>query len=302
MIRLASAPVSWGIYEFEGIEPKFHYSRVLDEIAETGYTGIDLGPWGYLPTDASLLRDELQKRGLQLLSAFVPVNLVEADAHAAGLEDALKVARLLAALGAVTLVLADDNGKVPELVQRAGRRTGSALSPAQWDVVASGVNMIGRRVHDETGLSIVFHHHCAGYVETPEETRELLARTDPDLVGLCLDTGHWHYAGGDAVNAIEEFGARVRYLHLKDCSSRTAAAARAAGMDYFEAVAAGVFCPLGQGEVDFPSVIRMLTEQGYDGWAVVEQDILTDDLDAPKRFSMANREYLRGAGVYPAVQ
>jgi inosose dehydratase len=296
-IRLATAPVSWGIYEFEGIEPKFHYSRVLDEIAETGYTGIDLGPWGYLPTDASLLRDELQKRGLQLLSAFVPVPLVDAEAHAAGVEAALKVARLLAALGAVAIVLADDNGKVPELVQRAGRRTGSALSPAQWDVFASGVNMIARRVHDETGLSIVFHHHCAGYVETAEETRQLLERTDPDLVGLCLDTGHWHYAGGDAVDAIAEFGARVRYLHFKDCSSRTAAAARVAGMDYFEAMAAGVFCPLGQGEVDFPGVVRAMEALGYDGWAIVEQDILTDDLDAPKRYSAANRAYLQSVGV-----
>src|SRR5688572_6088262 len=97
-IKLASAPVSWGIYEFEGIAPKYPYTRVLDEIAETGYTGLELGPYGYLPTDPAKLRDELDNRGLQLLSAFVPVRLVDANAHEAGVQEALKVGRLLAEL------------------------------------------------------------------------------------------------------------------------------------------------------------------------------------------------------------
>jgi inosose dehydratase len=143
----------------------------------------------------------------------------------------------------------------------------------------------------------MFHHHCAGYVETPDETRALLERTDPQLVGLCLDTGHWHFAGGDAVAAIREFGARVAYLHLKDYHPRIGADCRAEGKDYFQAVEAGVFCALGQGEVDFPGVIREMDALGYDGWAIVEQDILTDDLDAPMRFSQANRDYLRGIGL-----
>ncbi|MBE0690836.1 MAG: TIM barrel protein [Anaerolineae bacterium] len=296
-IRVASAPVSWGIYEFEGIGAKYPYSRVLDEIADTGYTGIELGPYGYLPTDPALLRAELDKRKLQLLSAFVPVKLVDEAAHADGAEAALKVGRLLAALDANYIVLADDNGKIDKLVNEAGRRSGSVLSGDEWDVVARGVNMIARRVYDEVGLKLVFHHHCAGYVETPDETRALLARTDADLVGLCLDTGHWHYAGGDAVAAIQEYGERVRYLHLKDCSARIAQECRAQGKDYMQAVASGVFCPLGEGEVDFPGVIREMEALGYDGWAIVEQDVLVDDLDAPKRYSQANRDYLRGIGL-----
>ncbi|GAB4575416.1 MAG: sugar phosphate isomerase/epimerase [Anaerolineae bacterium] len=296
-IRIASAPVSWGIYEFEGITPKFAYSQVLDEIAETGYTGIELGPYGYLPTDPARLRDELDARGLQLLSAFVPVRLVDASAHESGAQEALKVGRLLAALGARFVVLADDNGTVESLVKQAGRRTGSALSPEQWDVYAAGVNLIARRINEELGLEVAFHHHCAGYVETPEEVRQLMARTDPDVVGLCLDTGHWHYGGGDAIACIQEFGERVRYLHFKDCSPSIARQCREQALDYFEAVAAGVFCTLGDGEVDFPGVIAAMERLGYDGWAVVEQDILTDDLTAPRRISQANRDYLKRLGL-----
>lgn len=296
-IRVASAPVSWGIYEFKNVEPKYPYTRVLDEIAETGYTGTELGPYGYLPTDPDVLRAELDKRGLKMLSAFVPVKLVDASAHEAGVQAALTVGRLLAALKANYIVLADDNGSVDWLTTQAGRRTGSALSGAEWDVFARGVNLVARRVFDEVGLKLVFHHHCAGYVETPDETRALMDRVDPELVGLCLDTGHWHYAGGDAVAAIKEFGERMRYLHLKDCSASIAQKARAAGKSYMEAVADGVFCPLGEGEVDFPGVIREMEALGYDGWAIVEQDVLVSDLAAPKRFSQQNRDYLRSIGL-----
>jgi inosose dehydratase len=297
MIKVASAPVSWGIYEFEGIEPKFPYTQVLDEIAGTGYTGIELGPYGYLPTDPARLREELGKRHLQLLSAFVPVKLVDSKAWEAGAATALKVGRLLSALGARYIVLADENGSVPELVQQAGQRSGSKLSAAEWDTFAKGVDFVARRLHDELGMEVVFHHHCAGYVETPDEVREMLKRTNPDLVGLCLDTGHWHYAGGDAVQCIKEFGGRVRYLHLKDCSKPIAQKCRAEKKDYFQAVKAGVFCQLGQGEVNFPGVVQAMQKLGYDGWAIVEQDILSDDLSLPKKISQANRDYLRRIGL-----
>lgn len=296
-IRIANAPVSWGIYEFEGIEPKFPYPRVLDEIAGTGYTGTELGPWGYLPTDPDVLRAELNQRGLRLLSAFVPGNFVNEADHAAGEAHALMVGQLLAACGANLIVLADNNGSVPELVQQAGRRHGSQLTRDQWDVYARGVNRVARAVFDQYGLRTVFHHHCAGYVETPEETRHLMNRADPDLVGLCLDTGHWHYAGGDAVKALDEYGERVRYLHFKDCDPAIRELAKTERMDYFAAVAAGVFCELGDGEVDFPEIVERVEARGYDGWAVVEQDVLTDDADTPRQSAKRNRDYLRGLGL-----
>jgi len=293
-IKIASAPVSWGIYEFEGIEPKFQYTQVLDEIAETGHTGLELGPWGYLPTDPQVLRAELDKRGLQLLSSFVPVKLVDENAHAEAEAFALKVAKLLAELDANYVVLADDNGTVPDLIKRAGQRTGTMLNDAQWDIVAKGVNRITRKLKEELGLSAVFHHHCAGYIETPDEVRELFKRTD---IGLCLDTGHWHFGGGDAVECIKEFGDRVQYLHLKDCDAAVHERVRQEGLDYFQAVQAGVFCELGKGIVDFPSVIAEMEKLGYEGWAIVEQDVLIDDPTAPKRISQANRDYLSNIGL-----
>lgn len=296
-IRLANAPVSWGIYEFEGIAQKYPYARVLDEIKATGYDGLELGPWGFLPTDPNELRLELELRELQLLSAYVPCQFANPNAVEATEAHALKVGRLLASQGAVCIVLADENGSVPELVQQAGRRTGSYLSPDQWDAYARGVTRVARRIVDETGLKVVFHHHCSGYVETPDETRNLMDRVDYDLLGLCLDTGHWEYAGGNALQAVKEHGERVRYLHLKDCDPGIREMAIRERMDYFAATAAGVFCELGKGSVDFPGIIAEGERLGYNGWAIVEQDVLTDDLDAPKASARRNRDYLRGLGL-----
>jgi inosose dehydratase len=296
-IHVATAPVCWGIFEFAGMSAKYPYTQVLDEIAQTGYGGIELGPYGYLPTDPAILGDALEAHKLRLLSAFVPVALVNKEHHEAGLHTVLKVGKLLVALGAQHVVLSDDNGAVPALVKQAGQRTGSALDPAGWDVFASGVDYIAKRAYEELGLGLVFHHHCAGYVETPEETAALLERTDPQYVGLCLDTGHCHYGGGDAVSCLKRYGKRVRYLHFKDYQPEIGAQCRQGKADYFKAVEAGVFCPLGQGAVDFPGLLAALESLGYDGWTVVEQDILTDDVNAPKRYAQANRDYLKTLGI-----
>ncbi|MFN8530291.1 MAG: TIM barrel protein [Anaerolineae bacterium] len=296
-IRLGNAPVSWGIYEFKDIEAKYLYTRVLDEIRDTGYEGTELGPWGYLPTDPEVLGGELARRGMRLLSAFVPIPFVDPAALDAGEEHAMQVSKLLAALKADSLILTDDNGTVPELIQRAGRRVGSFLNRDQWETYAAGVNRVARKVYDTYGLKVVFHHHCAGYVETPEEVRSLMDRTDHALVGLCLDTGHYEYAGGSSLKAIEEYGERVRYLHFKDCDGGIRKLALDEKIDYFAAVAAGVFCELGKGVVNFSGILRALDRLGYNGWAVVEQDVLTDDLDAPRQSAKRNREYLKTLGV-----
>jgi inosose dehydratase len=296
-IRIANAPVSWGIYEFSEIEQKYPYTRVMDEISETGHTGMELGPWGFLPTDPDVLRPELDKRNLQILSSYVPCNFADPRALEETEAHALMVGKLLAALGGVCIVLADDNARVPELVKLVGKRRGSYLTLSQWDAYAAGVNRVARKIYDQLGLKVTFHHHCGGFVETSDETRNLMDRVDYDLVGLCLDTGHWHLAGGDAVDCIREYGERVRYLHFKDCDPKVRRRSRSEGLDYFESTKLGMFCELGLGEVDFPAIIKEMERLHYDGWAIVEQDVLTDDLNAPRESARRNRAYLSKLGL-----
>jgi inosose dehydratase len=298
-LRVGNAPCSWGTLEFEEAKcEQIGFSRMLDELAETGYTGTELGDWGYMPADTDVLRSELEKRGLVMLGAFVPVALKDRGAHDNGVNEALKVARLLAAVAADPkpyLVLADNNGTVPERTKNAGRISPElGLSASEWKTFAEGANTIARAVRAETGLRTVFHHHCAGYVETPDEIARFLDLTDSNTIGLVFDTGHYAYGSGGAsvVDALDRFRERIWYIHLKDCDPAVADRARRERWDYFQALRRGVFCELGRGCVDFPAVLRWLKAAGYSGYVLVEQDVLPG-MGAPKESARRNREYLR---------
>ncbi|MBN1285831.1 MAG: TIM barrel protein [Anaerolineae bacterium] len=298
-IQIANAPCSWGVLEFDLEGEAAGYTQVLDEMAQAGYAGTELGDWGFMPTDPKELRAALDARSLQLLAAFVPAALKDAAAHDAGEEAALRTAHLLrrAAGRGCFIVLADDNGAVKARTQNAGRVTPDlGLSESQWYTFAEGANRIAGAVYKQTGLRTVFHHHCAGYVETPAEVEKLLSLTDPEVVGLCLDTGHYVYGGGDPLDALEKHRGRIWHVHFKDCHPDIAAQARAEGWDYFEAVRRGVFCELGQGSVDFPAIVEALRAMDYKGWVVVEQDVLPS-MGTPLASAKRNREYLKGLGL-----
>ena len=300
-LMVGNAPCSWGTLEFDEAKgEQIRYDRMLDELAEAGYTGTELGDWGYMPTDPAVLRAELDKRGLVMLGAFVPVALKDPSAHEGGIANAVKTAQLLAAAGgtpAPYLVLADNNGTVPERTSLAGRVTPEAgLRPAEWRIFARGADRVASAVYEQTGLRTVFHHHCAGYVETPDEIATLLALTDPHRLGLVFDTGHYCYGAGgvecDVVSALDRFADRFWYIHCKDCQPDVARQARAEQWDYFTALRHGVFCELGKGCVDFPALLGRLAARCYDGYVLVEQDILPG-MGTPKESARRNREYLR---------
>jgi inosose dehydratase len=304
-IQIANAPCSWGALEFEGMQgEQIAYGQMLDELRATGYTGTELGDWGFMPTDPAALAGELQRRGLAMVGAFVPVALRNPAAHAPGAAAAVKVARLLQAVSRSppTLVLADDNGTDPLRTQNAGRVTPvMGLSADEWRIFAAGAEHVARAVRDATGLPVGFHHHCAGYVETPDEIARLLDLTDPALLGLVFDTGHYLYGtgqnDGEAVLAgLERFGDRVRHVHFKDCAPAVAGRARAEGWDYFAAVRHGVFCELGQGTVPFAAVRDWLARHAYHGWIVVEQDVLPG-MGTPRASAQRNRAYLQSIGL-----
>ena len=294
-IRIANATCSWGVLEFDLPGKAFGYAQVLDEIHETGYAGTEFGDWGFMPTDAAVLRRELDARQLSMVGAFVPVAFADKTAHARGAEVAVRTAKLLAAVEGVSpfIVLADDNGKHTERTKKAGRiGPTEGLSEAQWSVFAEGVERVARAVRDQAGLRSVFHHHGAGFVETPDEIGRLLALTDSKLVGLCLDTGHLRFGGGDPLTVLRQHRDRIWHVHFKDCSPSIHEASRVGGWDYFESLKHGIFCELGRGDVNFSAVLDELCASRYTGWIVVEQDVLPG-MGAPKEFAQRNRDYLR---------
>lgn len=307
-ISIGNAPCSWGTLEFENTKgANAGYTNMLDELVETGYSGSELGDWGFMPTEPTQLAAAFRQRNIVLTGAFVPVALANAAAHAEGTTRTVEIAQLLARTADLLksevrpfVVLADENGKNPTRTQNAGRITQEMeLSPSEWRIFADGANQVARAVYAATGLRTVFHHHCAGYVETPHEISQLLALTDPQTLGLVFDTGHYAFAAGscDGIqNALLDYTNRIWYVHFKDCSPAVMAQAKEQKWDYFEAVAQGVFCELGKGGVDFPAVTEWLRQRNYNGFVTVEQDVLPG-MGTPKASAARNREYLHSIGL-----
>jgi inosose dehydratase len=274
---------------------------VLDEIAAAGYAGTELGEWGFLPTDPQELFAETAARGLHVVGAFVPVALARGGTIEEALGRAVRIGRLLAAVTAPNeapiLVLSDDNATASNRTKRAGRvRSEDGLNQREWDAFAARAAAIAAEVRDATGLRTAFHHHCAGYVETPAEIDALMSRTSPSLLGLCLDTGHLAFGGGDPLTVIPKYGERIWHVHFKDYDPAVAHQARSEQWDYHTAVRHGIFCELGRGEVPFTRVRDALSAFGYGGWIVVEQDVLPG-LGTPAASATRNREFLRRLGL-----
>ncbi len=287
--------MSWAVYEADRPNPP--YARVLDQIAQAGYEGTELGPYGYLPVEPDALARELAARGLALASSFVPLPLEDPARRARCVESALAVARLLKSQGVAELILADDEDDGRR--RSAGRVSGAsaAWSERDWREVGRTVRAVAEALGHSFGMRVVLHHHAGTFVETPAEVDRFLAETDAEQVGLLLDTGHYVYGGGDPLDCVRRHGARIRYVHLKDVRAGELERVRRTEIPMDEAWRRGVFCALGQGVVDFPRLVEMLRERGFSGWTIVEQDIVPtpDGRLEPDPFESATRSraYLR---------
>jgi inosose dehydratase len=294
-LRLANAPTSWGI---EPPDPRQDppWQHVLDEIARSGYPGTELGPIGYLPGDGTVLTSALAERGLALAAGFVMEPLHVRAEHARIEAVARHTCRLLAAAGARTLIVMD--AVADERAGTAGRTDAAPrLEAAGWDALEEGVRRVAAVARDEGGVSVSVHPHVGTHIEFEDEVEHLLSRIDGSELGLCVDTGHSVYAGIDPAALLRRHAGRVRYVHLKDLDAERLARVRSDGLGFYEAVAAGLFRPLGEGCVDFPAVRDALEAMGYDGWATVEQDRVSDGSATPFEEACASLSYLREVGL-----
>ncbi len=295
-LRLGSCPDSWGVW-FADDPRQTPWRRFLDELADVGYEWLELGPYGYLPTDPLVLGDELAARGLKVSGGTMHgySGLHRPGAFGEILARTRLVAALTVAVGATNLVFVPVPGFRDDT-------TGDYLEPGVldddgWKTLVRSTNDLGRALAEEYGVRLQFHHHADSYVETRPQIDRLLAETDPDFVSLCLDTGHLAYGGGDAATLIAEHADRIGYLHIKQMDPQVVDLARRENLAFGQAVALGASCEPPAGVPDVPSVVAALNERGTDTFVIVEQDMYPVDFDVPKPIAARTRDYLRSCGI-----
>ena len=292
-IRVGSAPDSWGVWYADDAR-QLPYQRFLDEVAAAGYRWIELGPYGYLPTDPARLRDELGTRGLSLSAGTVFEHLHRTDSWETVWRTVSAVAELTAAAGGRHLVV------IPELWRDATtgeRHESRALDPTGWDRKTNGIDRLARAVAESYGIALQYHPHADSHVSTVADVHRFLEATDPTVVNLCLDTGHIAYTGGDSMEIVARWPERIGYLHLKQVDPVLAADAVATDLPFGAAVERGVMVEPPSGAPDFPPLLGELERRGIEVFAIVEQDMYPCDFDTPLPIARRTRVYLSGCGV-----
>ncbi|MBU4530500.1 MAG: sugar phosphate isomerase/epimerase [Hoeflea sp.] len=293
-IQIGNAPCSWGV-EFPNDPRNPAWRTVLSQCAEAGYTGIELGPVGFMPEDPAILAEALAENGLELIGGVVFRAFHDPTQWDDVMDGAVRTCKALVAHGAEHLVLIDSIS--PRRAPTAGRASeAEQMDQAEWAAFRDRIATVARLGAEEYGLTVGIHAHAAGFIDFEPELERLLDEVDESILKICFDTGHHSYAGFDPVAFMKRHMYRISYMHFKDIDPKVKAEAIANRTGFYEACGQGIFCNLGQGDVDFPAVRQILLDHGFEGWCTVEQDC--DPALDPDTLgdATANRAYLRSIG------
>lgn len=292
-IRVGTAPDSWGVW-FCDDPHQVPYTRFLDEVAASGYTWIELGPYGYLPTDPGQLRDELESRGLKLSAGTVFERLHQDGSWSAVWSQIDDVAKLTAAMGGSHVVVIPWMWRDPATGAVLEERK---LTDEGWRRKTEGMNRVAQQMYETYGVRAQYHPHADSHVDTEAHVYRFLDATDPEFVNLCLDTGHISYCGGDSLRIIAKYPERMGYLHLKQIDPAVRRKAADEDLPFGAAVRLGAMTEPPQGIPDMPPLLEAIERLGVDVFAIVEQDMYPCPPDAPLPIARRTRRYLAGCGI-----
>lgn len=290
---LGSAPDSWGVW-FPDDEHQLPWHQFLDELAEAGYSWVELGPYGYLPTDPKQLAEEVGKRDLKVSGGTVFGALHRPDEWDQMLSTVRKVAELTAAVGAHHLVF------IPPMFrdEKTGGYTESPdLDADQWRTLNRAATELGKILVNDYDVRLCLHSHADSHILTQSDIERFLDGTDAEYVSLCLDTGHVAYGGGDAADLIRRYPERIGYVHIKQLDPTVLAQVAQESLSFGEAVKRGVCVEPPAGVPAPASVIDALNEVNAQLFVIVEQDLYPCEPDVPLPIAVRTRKYLGGCGL-----
>ncbi|KAA9156469.1 TIM barrel protein [Amycolatopsis acidicola] len=290
---LGSAPDSWGVW-FPEDEHQTPYTRFLDELAEAGYEWLELGPYGYLPTDPAVLAEELARRGLQVSGGTTFGALHRPELWEEMLAQTRKVAELTTAAGAHHLVY------IPPMYrdEKTGEFTEpTELTAAQWASFGQRASELGKILLEEYDVRLCLHPHADSHIQAQPEIERYLNESDPRYANLCLDTGHVAYGRGDNLDLIRRYAERIGYVHIKQMDPAIVEQVYAEKLSFGEAVRRGVCVEPPAGVPDPAEIVDALSTLDAQIFVIVEQDLYPCAPDVPLPIAVRTREYLGSRGL-----
>tara|TARA_B110000438_G_scaffold298188_1_gene345925 strand:+ start:100 stop:996 length:897 start_codon:yes stop_codon:yes gene_type:complete len=294
MIKIGNAPCSWGV-EFADDPRNPKWRKVLQENAEAGFTGIELGPVGFMPEDTTILSEALEEFNQELIGGVVFRPFHDPDAWDDVMDGAVRTCKALKAHGSEHLVLIDSISS--RRSPTAGRADeAEQMDKAEWTAYRNRISTVAKMGVEEYDLNVGIHAHAAGFMDFEPELERLLNEVDETILKVCFDTGHHSYAGYDPVAFMNKHISRISYMHFKDINPKVKANVVANRTDFYTACGQGIFCNLGEGDVDFPKVRQILIDNNFAGWCTVEQDCDPEGETSPIKDAKLNRTYLQSIG------
>lgn len=287
-IRIGTAPDSWGVW-FPSDPAQLPAEQFLREVVDAGYRWIELGPYGYLPTDPAQLQDQLDAHDLKVLAGTVFEHLHRPDSWDDVWTQVTDVAALTSAVGGKHLVVIPDTWRHHKTGEELEDRE---LTPEQWAQLTEGMNELGRRILDEYGLAVQFHSHADSHVGYQPEIERFLQATDPRWVNLCFDTGHIAYYGGDCLELIKTYPDRIGYLHLKQVNPIVVDHVLDKDLSFAEAVRMGAMIEPPLGVPEMGPLLDAVAGLGCDVDAIIEHDLYPCPPEVPLPIAKRTKAYL----------
>lgn len=295
-VAVGITPSSWGVW-FPNDPRQPPWERYLDEVVEAGYEWIELGAYGYLPTAGPRLSAELRARNLRVTAGHTRtfLDLTAATAWPEIERQATELGTLLTEAGANYFMVLPASYRDPVSGEMQGQ---DRMSTDAHGYLVEHLHRLATFVQARFSLRIVFHPHIETPIEYEDQIDTLLDATDPDLVSLCLDTGHCAYRGGDPVAFMRRHHARIPYLHLKDLNPAVHRTVQENRLSFGEAVKLSVFCEPPTGALDFHGLRDVLHDVNFNGVIIVEQGMYPlASFDIPLPIAKRTRAYLRTIGI-----
>ena len=286
-VKMAIAPIAWTNDDLPELGGHISFEQCIKEMAEAGFAGSEIG--NKYPRDPEVLIPALEKRGLQISSAWFSTFFSENGRTEETVSKYVEHSLFLKAMGARVVNVCECG----HCVQMGPRHVFDRpeYSDKQWEQVAEGLNMIGEIARDNKMIN-AYHYHMGTMVQNLEETDRIMELTDPALVHLLFDTGHAHYAGDDPLTIVQKYGPRIRNVHLKDVRQEILDIVHSGKMNFLDSVKAGVFTVPGDGCINFLPIFKALAEGGYQGWFVVEAE-QDPDKAKPLEYAIMARNFIR---------